>query len=424
MTGWILSEFADVPSPDGYWSELAVVEVEAAAVGRSGCLRARRGSQRRATLDCSFGPICGRLRFSAWDLVHAAKKTELASPFQSSFARRKAGAFWLEHHDSFAWNTSDFRRVPSRGFSLEDFAAAGLAGRIGEAVAYLLMAKRGFKYWDRCASLQLRAIGAQLGGHPESVRWATLAGALPRSRLLQPDFVMEKEDGEVALMESKGSFASPSKAKGDLKHALEQLEGWRNLLRPAPDAKFAIGTYVREEGETGDDPSLVLVVDPPGEDQGDPSGPVELTPGLLRRSHYSACLIGMGLIAPGLALVHSPRPPAARYSLPVIQIERRRYAVTPHAAICRRQQWPQVDAERQGEGSGVVVMGLDVNVMRQIEANSGGHDAASVLIRAPEFPLRAAVEERGPWSVLPDGAFMGRVGDELLAGAEFEDFIL
>ena len=135
-------------------------------------IRIRRGSTKRSKSDCSFGKFSEHLSIDAWQFFHAAKKTELTTTFTTSQVDRRALLFAAEHSEFFVWNTGNLRRVDRSVFSLEDFAEGGLAGRFGEAVAYLTMVKWGYVYWDRIATLWERAVAKSGMTHPERVKRA------------------------------------------------------------------------------------------------------------------------------------------------------------------------------------------------------------------------------------------------------------
>ena len=201
-------------------------------------IRFRKGSKKRAAADCSFGDFVGSLEFIAWEFFHAAKKTELTSSFTTQLIDRRALGFAEECDGLFVWNTANFRREDRTVFGLEDFADSGLAGRCGEAVAYLTMVKKwGYLFWDRIATLWECAAAHSGMTHPEMVKWARVISSKLSSRPdLEPDFAFENDTPEVALMEAKGSFVHPvhdnPTTKDDLRHGLKQLGAWSGMVAP------------------------------------------------------------------------------------------------------------------------------------------------------------------------------------------------
>lgn len=290
----------------------------------------------RETADSSYGPFDGsRLHFSAWELFHAAKKTELTRSFTSQRADELAFVFAHEHHDRLIWNTDNLRCADGSGLWLEDFSGKGLAGRIGEALAYLTMTKKwGYTYWDRIASVWIRAASNSHINHRDMVKAARFTGCLTSGQFdLQPDFVFEKPNGNVALMEAKGSFITPGNdhpnAKGPLKHGLDQTAKWANLISPAPSECIAISSLLREQSDRSSDPSLILHVDPPPGEQIDIE-PAELPVDTIRRANIGAWLTGMGFQTSGIALTTGREYSHADTSLPVVTINGFDFAIRIH----------------------------------------------------------------------------------------------
>ena len=233
-------------------------------------IQLREGSKKREAADCSYGMFGAHLNFTAWELFHAAKKTELTRTFTPQRADRLGLLFADEHHDRFIWNTGNLRCTDGSGLWLEDFSSTGLSGRIGEALAYLTMVQPtwGYAYWDRVATVWMRAAHNANIHHHDMLRAAHYTGLISHnSPTPQPDFTFEKPDGTVALMEAKGSFVTPGNSrpdvKGRLKHGLEQLANWGSLIAPPPAHLIAIASLLREQNDPCTDPSLILHVDHP-----------------------------------------------------------------------------------------------------------------------------------------------------------------
>jgi hypothetical protein len=400
-----------------------MVEIDKAKVRpKNKHIRLRKDSMKRQMADCSFGDFIDQLDFTAWQFFHAAKKTELASSFTNTDADRRAFAFALEHENTFIWNTGNFRKQDSSVFALEDFASEGFAGRIGEAVAYLTMIKWGYVFWDRCATVWERAARSANITHPEQLRVAQylssrVASGRPKN---EPDFIFEKLNGDVALMEGKGSFVNPTKdnpsTKTDLQQALRQLAAWSAVIAPAPQKNFGIGTYLREEHDGNGDPSLIAYVDPPGQLERDVP-PVELHNDLVRRCNYGAWLVGMGLVSAGHALRDIREKNVEAIDLPIIEVDGRNFAFTTAGwktspgldipfigpwrwTISFPHPWPSK--------SSIFAIGIEQGVMHLI-AEAIHRPRASTLNQLDRQGLTDLPKPKRDtsWSVMPDGSFLG-----------------
>jgi hypothetical protein len=383
-------------------------------------VRLRKNSSRRRTADCSFGDFKETLDFTAWEFFHAAKKTELASSFSTKQIDRKALAFSLDHEETFIWDPSNFRKADRNIFALEDFASAGLAGRVGEAIAYLTMVKWKYVYWDRCEVVWQRAARIANVKHDEQLRLARHVKKEPFSRnsVPSPDFVFEKENGEVALMEAKGSFVHPRNddpsAKADLSQALRQLKAWSEVISPTPKKSFGIGTYLREESDGTGDPSLVTFVDPEGGKNSNLT-PVRLPADLIRRCNYGAWLNGMGLTASGRALRDVRQKARETFSLSVVRIRGIDFAITTEGwklsflnSLDPFVPWDRPSRYYREPTIGWLVMGIETNTLRLLGDAIHNRDTP-LLSRLDLQNVAGIIEERQdtPWSVMPDGSFLG-----------------
>lgn len=426
---------------------LPLVELDKAAV-RTKHKSVLLPKAQRAIADCSYGAFGSDLEFTAWEMFHAAKKTELTRTFTQRRAEELGLVFAHEHHDRFVWGTTNFRCADGSGLWLEDFSGTGLAGRIGEAVAYLTMVKLwGYVYWDRVATVWLRAAHASSIRHDDMLRVARYTGNLSGGAFdLQPDFVFEKQDGTTSLMEAKGSFVSPGNDRPDvkspLKHGLEQLDAWASLIAPAPTSSIAIGTLLREASDLCTDPSMILHVDPPPPRRPDIL-PVELPRDQIRRGNYGAWLAGMGLRASGTVLIARREARTTRIALPVATINGRRFALSMQgwrADQRRLRHWPwwhfelmhmppqhQIEILRHFGSDGVFAVGLETSILRVVERAVGNPDAGTLM--ELESPTKVAESggqrERGFYgSVMPDGSLMGVIAGQSLEGIEIEEFTL
>jgi len=398
-------------------SSLPLVELDKNQVTAKGKqIRLRKNSQRRKASHCSFGNFKDRLDFKAIEFFHAAKKTELTRSFSHKELERQATAFATEYDDSFIWNTTNFRKTNRNIFSLTEFDSSRLAGRVGEAIAYLTMVKWDYVYWDRCTTIWQRAAQAAKIEHREQVKVAKylkskISSGKPDN---EPDFVFEKSTREVALMEAKGGFVHPTyddpSTKGDLAQALTQLTAWSRVISPAPSKSFGIGTYLREEGDSTGDPSLVAFVDPEGEPNIN-IPVVEIPSDLVRRCNYGAWLSGMGLVTAGRALrdLRSKVPEAV--SLPVVRIMNREFAVTVLGwkvslldMLDTFFWWPD-RLQYVDHISGILAVGLEVNTL-EIVGSAIHHPTEPVLLRLDNQSLIPVRRENDNinWSLMPDGS--------------------
>ena len=400
-----------------------MVEIDKSKVQQKNAhIRLRKNSLKRLQADCSFGNFSADLKFTAWEFYHAAKKTELASSFTTTFADYRAFAFAMEHENTFIWNTGNLRKTDSSVFALEDFASSGLAGRIGEAIAYLTMIEWGYVFWDRCATVWERAARNANITHSEQLRVAQYLSAQVASGRPQyePDFIFEKNTGDVALMEAKGSFVIPAKdnpsTKADLRQALKQIAAWSSVIAPTPQKVYGIGTYLREEHDNNGDPSLIAYVDPPGQKEPD-IRPSKLPPDLVRRCNYGAWLFGMGLVSAGRALRDGLEKNVETIDMPIIEVGGRSFVCSaagwktepgqgvPFSEPWRwqsnkLQSWPRYD--------GMFVIGIEQGVMHQITGALHQPKDSTLLHFDGQGLTDLRYKKRdSPWSVMPDGSFLG-----------------
>lgn len=444
-----------IPPPSGV-SSLPIVELDRCDVETDHKqVRLRKGSKRRAAADCSFGTFCDSLSIDAWAFFHAAKKTELTTSFTAPFVDHRALCFAEEYKDLFTWNAPNLRRVDRSVFSLEDFAESGLAGRFGEAIAYLVMVKQGYVYWDRLAVLWERAASHSGMTHPEMVKSAkVLSSMIGRARPdLEPDFAFENIQGDVALMEAKGSFVHPTNdnpaTKGDLRQALKQLGAWSGMVTPTPSKSFAIGTYFRDASDASGDPSLITFVDPPGETVAE-MHPVDLPPDWIRRGNYGSWLIGMGYSESGNALRWARESPRQERNVLTTILNGQRYAFTISGVRLKpssklRFGWPWLvyfpifdelfvdDHLRHPQilrDIGIAafqVIGIESSTLRLIEESLDDPHAESLIQHETEQGQDSSIapgrtSDGFTGSVFPDGTLLGEISPEQLAEAQMETY--
>lgn len=433
---------------------LPIVELDRKAVETDRKqIRLRRGSTKRAAADCSFGKFKEQLDIEAWPFFHAAKKTELTRSFTTNLVDQRALSFSDEQSNFLVWNNGNLRRVDRSVFDLEDFSGGGLAGRFGEAIAYLTMVKWGYVYWDRIAVLWERAADHSGMTQPEMVRHAQVISAKVAAGqpALQPDFAFEKSTAEVALMEAKGSFVHPVNdnptTKDDLRHALKQLAAWSTMITPTPAKSLAIGTYFRDESDSTGDPSLLTFVDPPGERDSKVT-PVEFPNDWIRRGNYGAWLIGMGLIESGDALRRGIGIDRHEQRLSVVTLGGRDFAITIEGLVVKRNQPPDMPFPMRWIGhwlsfarlwrhdplgfmrdlgvTSMRVTGIDLSTLRLIEEAVANSNSNSLMQRdhGDMALAQSRTIEGFVGSILPDGSLLGEVVPELLYDSRMESFRL
>lgn len=431
MTTTIIPSPILVYPPTGS-SKLPIIELNRADVLEDRKrIRTRLNPEERTAQNCSFGQFQDDLSFTAWEFFHAAKKTELMTTFTTSQIDRRALTFADEHSDRFIWNTGNLRRVDRNIFCLEDFTEAGLAGRFGEAVAYLTMVKWGYVYWDRVAVVWERAVASPGMTHPEQLKEAhEIAQTLGVDRPdLEPDFAFEKTNGDIALMEAKGSFVHPindnPSTKGDLRHALKQLGAWSGRISPTPKNSFAIGTYFRDKSDSTGDPSLIAFVDQPESDGNSQAASKSPPDDWIRRGNYGAWLAEMGFRTSGRALAERRATETTPTELGVINLGGHDYAFTiqgwriDQSRLGMLPWYPfdvsmmplrhQIHFLRRMGITGVYVAGLDVAVLRAVSASLGNANAKALMDLQPltvEFG-RSQPLDGFYGSVMPDGSMIG-----------------
>ena len=431
--------------------------------------------------ECSFGSLNPQqLEVKQWQFFHAAVKTELTHSFTAAQAYGKAIGYANYRNDILDWQRFNLRLTERDKRDLEDFANADTAGRFGEAIAYLTMISMGYVYWDRLEVLLKRVLQQQEVEHDDALRRIY---TVRQSRLTgkQSDFVFEKNNRHTSLMEAKGSFVSRKRnkptLKRDLQYALRQLKRWTGRIRPTPNKSFAIGTYFRDVDDPAD-PSLIAVVDPPGEpDEKVP--PIELPDDAIRRGNYGAWLIGMGFEEAGNALrlaavSGDARQRPSEVELPVISVNGHRFALKlesflwdpklpsmlnnpplHHGSfpfISSDPRWHEIAYkywrayrhpffllheslrgfadDLKSDFSGCGVTGIELNTLKLIEKALAAPESTALLRHESLQQFSALSVEKSnseqgfAGSILPDGTMLGEIGLDLLATAELETFKL
>ncbi|MCB1045389.1 MAG: hypothetical protein KDC35_20775 [Acidobacteria bacterium] len=372
-------------------------------------LRLSKASKKLALKDSFYGNFKPpNIDFTAWEFFHAAKKTEMTSTLTTLASERRAAAFFMEHEETFIWDTPNFRRRDRSAFALEDFAWSGFAGRVGEAVAFLAMVKKGYKYWDRCATVwEIAARQANIT-HEDQLKVAISVGQSGKP-VLEPDFILENDEGDVAIMEAKGSFVNPNEInkndKKELRHALDQIDAWASVISPSPSKNYAILTLLRQETDPHKDPSLVVVVDPPGRNNINlPS--VELPRDLIKRCNFASWLEGMGFYRSAKALRNCEETQTEELIF-------RTKKVGNHTFAIRRigyEYFEPIDFfhHRRGLiGTKPMVMGIEVETLHSISASIRNIDNMFTT-----EPLAFEdIEKYETGSIMSDGTFLGVIED-------------
>lgn len=295
----------------------------------------------------------------------------------------------------FDWSASEWCLNQGMSNFYADFSSSGLAGRIAQGMALLFLEEKGYAYigrfeteWKQRATTQNR-------------EW-------PADKTKAPDFIGENGRKEWALAESKGGFSSPGtkpSIKSALKDGLIQLSGWDSYITPQPVKSFAIGTFLRETGDTNEETSLIAFVDP---EPDAPERPVEFHKDAVRRANYSAWLSMMGMEG-AAARLRAGKGELQRYKLPVITLGAHQYAIRIASLLPGNYElairkgwsgWPFFPC--LCEGGDVELVGLDLTVLR----------ALSAAISSSDFSVLMALEPSGRRDTPADldgGAFYGSI---------------
>lgn len=364
----------------------------------------------------------GDLRFGSWRLAHAIKKADCLRWPTAHIQWVGATGFLTENSHLFDWSASECSLNKGMSSFYADFVGTGIAGRIAQGVALLFLEEKGYAYvgrfeteWKQRAATQNR-------------QW-------PADKTKAPDFILENAQHEWVLAESKGGFSTPGTKppiKGALKDGLSQLDGWDKYIDPQPIKSFAIGTFLRESGDTSNETSLIAFVDP---EPGAPESPVEFPPDVVRRANYASWLSLMGLDEAAARLRGGEGEPQ-RYELPLITVGGRQYAISI-ASVTLRQ--PDVSSRefwrdfrdwlfwlffRFRDGIDIELVGLDLMVLRAMSSVIQP-DSISGMMALEPFERRdePADLSGGTFygSIFSDGSLLGELRLQR-AGAPFPDF--
>jgi hypothetical protein len=326
----------------------------------------------------TLGHAKSELNIREWDFYTAMMKTELAYALpDDDLVSRSYGAY-LQLRGLLKWNPTDLRITQSGVFSRKDPVRSSLAGRFGEALMYLYMVNAGYPFWDHLPSLAERVMETNEYSRDDKLKIANILSRPSRKdgkRVREPDYAFESRAQSVALAEAKGAFVNPGEAptmvKNGLSEGLEQLELWQKHISPVPQRCFAIGSYLREENDSYQDPSLIAVVDPESEDEGLQS--IKFPDDWIRRGNYAAWLRGMGLNQSAELLAYGRSAELRQRTFTTIEVAGREFAATPVRCLrSRRDRRLLLDLEMDFFSPffrrfDVQVLGIEVTNFRFIE---------------------------------------------------------
>jgi hypothetical protein len=221
-----------------------------------------------------------------------------------------------------------------------------------------------------------------------------------------PDFIVqEKGSATRALVEAKGTFATPGKApniKGMLGDGLRQLSSCsvRGVRK-----SFVVGTVLREVGDSYPEPSLVTLVDPDLED-----GSLEVSPDWVIRENYAGWLRAMGLFDAASdfrgGISRELGEPVSMWPVEIAGVE---FLLVPLYL-----PWPGPPFD----DAYCIVLGLQRAIAESLQTALRDHRLALLDLFTLEMgrePTSGAIE--GDWlegSLMGDGSFLGIIRLELL----------
>lgn len=356
-----------------------------------------------------FPETSGKVTFSAWRLAHAIKKTDCLRWPSAPFLWAGAAGFWLENGHLFDWGKSEFSLHDGMASYYADFTSSGLAGRIGQGMALLFLEQKGYAYVGRFETEWMQRAASQ------NKSW-------PAGKKKAPDFIAENKKKEWILAESKAGFATPDSKpniKGVLNDGLEQLDGWDKHIVPQPKKSFAIGTFLRESGDSSDETSLIAFVDPEPET---PENPVEFPADAVRRANYGAWLSAMGFEdAAGRLRTGGIEP--QRRSVPVISVGGRKFLVRiasilpKYPDLSSREFWDDLHEWRFSPfewprgGIRIEVIGLDLKVVRALRTTADPNNSDLMALVPQQSHDASSDTEDGAFvgSIFSDGSLFGEL---------------
>lgn len=350
------------------------------------------------------------VKFGAWRLAHAIKKADCTRWSSSQALWVGAAGFLLENTHLFDWSASELRLNDGMATFFADFSSSSLAGRIAQGMALLFLEDRGYAYVGRFETEWKQRAATQ------NKQW-------PAGKKKAPDFIAENGQKEWVLAESKGGFSSPGKKppiKGALRDGLTQLDGWDKYIIPQPIKSFAIGTFLRESGDTSGKTSLIAFVDPEPEV---PENPVEFPRDAVRRANYASWLSLMGLNEAATRLRGGDGAPQ-QYEIPLLTVSGRQYAVSIASVMPRYpdtsgrefwrdfREWPFGPFPWFRDGIDIELVGLDLEVLRALSSAKQSVDASELMALEPSERRDTAADLGGGTfygSVFSDGSLLGEL---------------
>jgi hypothetical protein len=364
----------------------------------------------------------GSVQFSAWRLAHAIKKADCLRWPTAPIRWAGATGFLLENSHLFDWSGSEWCLKQGMSSFYADFSGSSMAGRIAQGMALLFLEDKGYAYvgrfeteWKQRAATQNR-------------QW-------PADKTKAPDFIAENGQKKWVLAEAKGGFASPGTKppiKSALKDGLEQLADWDKYITPQPIKSFAIGTFLRETGDTSGETSLIAFVDPEPEV---PENPVEFRRDAVRRANYASWLLLMGLDEASTRL-RGGDGARQRYELPLLTVGGTQYAVsiasmTPrYPDLSSRGSWRDIQDWRFWhnhlfrDGIDIELVGLDLKVLRALSSVTQPAAASELMTLKPSERRDTPADLGGGTfygSVFSDGSLLGELRLRR-SGEPFPDF--
>lgn len=381
--------------------------------------------QTRSTHIHPFPPLSQNLSFSAWRLAHAVKKADcLRWPLAWPQWWLSSTGFLLENGYLFDWNENELRLKQGMSNFYADFTNTGLAGRIAQGMALLLLEDKGYSYVGRFETV-----------------WKQHTAKWPANKKKAPDFIVENAQQEWVLAESKGGFSRPGRKppiKKALKKGLEQLDGWDKFFTPQPTKSFVVGTFLRETGDTSDEGSLIAFVDP-GPDT--PENPVEFPPDTIRRANYASWLSFMGFENAASRIRTDIGEPQS-HELPIISLGQDKFAISIASISPRlpdlssREFWKHFDKWlfhpfwKFREGIRIDIAGLDLEVLKVLGKTSD-YLTDALMELSPQEKLEGSFElKQGTFhgSIFSDGSLLGEIELERprlpMSDFEWEEIIL
>jgi hypothetical protein len=251
------------------------------------------------------------LNFTGWQLAHAVVKADYL--IERNFLLPGLGLLLqLDRIVNFNSGTT-LSLFAGSADTLNDFIRSSLSGRLGQGMSLLFAQEKGYSFVGHLASDPF------VSNHIAS---------LPGKSKKAADFLFEKLGMQRMILESKGSFSQtsndPTKVKSILRSALiGQVDYWMTRIVPAATKGFAVYSCFRESGMAAT--STLIFVGPPAQVG---SEPMDVPEAWVRRHNYAAWLYVMGLDLAASSLRSNELRDATAVELPIIQIARRRFAVS------------------------------------------------------------------------------------------------